>query len=95
MIPPPSWTPEQLAADIECKVSNSAVNSVKRVNKEAAGKAAEWLKGFGDQQVIPCAVLSGVFKRHNLLDAQNRGLTLFWEHNLMALAEWVKSTRPK
>ena len=59
---------------IECKVSNSATNSVKRLNNDAAAKAEAWLKDFGTRQVVPAAVLSGVYKLHNLEDAQNRGL---------------------
>jgi benzoyl-CoA reductase/2-hydroxyglutaryl-CoA dehydratase subunit BcrC/BadD/HgdB len=27
-------------------------------------------------------------------DAQNRGLTLFWGHNLAPLTEWIETTRP-
>ncbi|MCY4175369.1 MAG: XamI family restriction endonuclease [Acidimicrobiaceae bacterium] len=76
---------------IECKVSNSAVNSVKRLNNDAAAKAAQWVTDFG-KQVVPSAVLSGVFKRHNLLDAQQAGLTIFWAHNLDPLGEFIHQT---
>ena len=31
---------------IECKVSNSSTNSVKRLNNDAAAKAAEWIRGL-------------------------------------------------
>lgn len=62
---------------IECKVSNSATNSVKRINNDAAAKAADWLKTFGTNQVVPTAVISGVFKVSNLMQAQDAGLTLF------------------
>jgi hypothetical protein len=78
---------------IECKVSNSATNSVKRLNNDAAVKATSWRKDFGDTQVVPVAVLSGVFKLHNLADAQSRGLTLIWAHNLEPLVEWLLATR--
>lgn len=80
---------------IECKVSNSAVNSVKRLNNDAARKAETWVKDFGEITVVPTAVLSGVYKLHNLADAQHRGLTLFWAHRLPALVEWIESTRKK
>lgn len=59
---------------IECKVSNSATNSVKRLNNDAAAKAEAWLTDFGVRQVVPAAVLGGVYKLHNLEDAQNRDL---------------------
>ena len=74
---------------LECKVSNSAVNSVKRLNNDAAAKAEAWTRDFGGRQVVPAAVLSGVYKLPNLLDAQARGLTLFWAHDLAALVDWI------
>jgi len=78
---------------IECKVSNSSTNSVKRLNNDAAVKAETWRKDFGELNVVPAAVLSGVYKLHNLVDAQARGLTLFWAHDLQGLLDWVDSTR--
>ena len=77
---------------IECKVSNSSTNSVKRLNNDAAAKAAEWLRAFGHQGVVPTAVLSGVFKTHNLVRAQDSGLTIFWAHDLSPLSEFVSAT---
>ena len=79
---------------IECKVSNSSLNSVKRLNNDAAVKAGTWQRDFGLRQVIPTAVLSGVYDLHNLLDAQDRGLTIFWAHDLKPLTEWIASSRP-
>ena len=78
---------------IECKVSNSSTNSVKRLNNDAAVKAASWKVDFGLRQVVPSAVLSGVYKLHNLVDAQERGLTIFWAHDLSPLTEWIEKTR--
>ena len=79
---------------IECKVSNSAVNSIKRLNGDAAVKAGVWIKAFGTHQVVPAAVLEGVYDVHNLVDAQSRDLTLFWAHDLAQLIAFVESTRP-
>lgn len=78
---------------IECKVSNSSTNSVKRLNNDAAVKAVSWLHDFGERQVVPVATLSGVYKLHNLLQAQDRGLTLYWAHKLGDLLEWIDLTR--
>jgi len=78
---------------IECKVSNSSTNSVKRLNNDAAVKAASWKVDFGLRQVVPTAVLGGVYKLHNLLDAQSRGLTIFWGHDLKPLTDWIVSTK--
>lgn len=83
------------AMPIECKVSNSAVNSFKRVNHEAVGKAGAWLAGFGNRQVVPTAVISGVFNPANLETAQSDGLSIIWGHRLDDLADFVLSTRPE
>jgi len=77
---------------LECKVSNSEINSIKRVNNDAAVKAESWLQDFGRSQVVPAAVLSGVFRRANLEAAQGRGLTLFWSHRLGDLVGWIART---
>lgn len=78
---------------LECKVSNSATNSVKRLNNDAAIKAETWRKDFGAVQVVPAAVLSGVYKIHNLEDAQARGLALFWANDLQSLVDWIHKTK--
>lgn len=78
---------------IECKVSNSALNSVKRLNNDAAVKANVWRNEFGLRQIVPTAVLSGVYNLANLLDAQDKGLSLIWAHNLPPLTEWISSTK--
>jgi Flp pilus assembly protein TadG len=77
---------------LECKVSNSSTNSVKRLNNDAAVKAVGWLREFGTAQTVPAAMLSGVFKRHNLVQAQDDGLTIFWAYKLEDFIEWIQST---
>ena len=81
------------AMPIECKVSNSSTNSVKRLNNDAAVKAVAWIREFGTASTVPAAVLSGVFKVHNLATAQADGLSLFWAHRLEALITFINSTR--
>lgn len=81
------------AMPIECKVSNSSTNSVKRLNNDAAKKAATWSKEFGTVNVVPAAVLAGVFKTHNLQQAQEDGLTIFWAHDLDPLVDFIEATR--
>lgn len=78
---------------IECKVSNSATNSVKRLNDTTISKTEHWFQEFGKSQVVPTAVLSGVYKLHNLMAAQDRELTLFWAHDLSQLTDWINSTK--
>lgn len=77
---------------IECKVSNSGTNSIKRLNNDAAVKAEYWLKAFGAEQIVPAALLSGVFKLRNLEQSQRRGLALFWSHDLDKLGAFIEST---
>lgn len=80
---------------IECKVSNSETNSIKRLIRETGGKASKWLQTYGEANVIPAAVISGVFKLRHLQDAQEKHkTTLFWAHNLAALTNWIETTRP-
>lgn len=80
---------------IEAKVSNSSTNSVKRLNNDAAVKARQWTDEFGRSNVVPSAVLAGVFKLHNLRSAQDTdNLTIFWAHDLDALVAFIQSTKP-
>lgn len=84
---------DQRRMPIECKVSNSQINSIKRLNNDAAVKAKVWVETFGTAGVVPAAVLSGVFGLPHLEEAQDRGLTLFWAHDLQRLTQWIESTR--
>lgn len=79
---------------LECKVSNSAVNSIKRINNDAAVKANIWQTEFGRRQVVPAAMLSGVFDVGNLERAQDGGLTLFWAHRMDAMRAFIEATKP-
>lgn len=85
--------PDTRLMAIECKVSNSAINSVKRLNNDAAAKAVYWVKEFGRSGVVPAALLSGVFKVLNLRQAQEKNLALFWSHDLDRLRAFIESTR--
>ena len=78
---------------IECKVSNSYTNSVKRLNNDAAVKATAWTIKFGTDQVVPAAVVSGVFNVLNLSQAQKSGLSIFWAHDLSKLGKYIKAVR--
>jgi hypothetical protein len=78
---------------MECKASNSQLNSYKRVNHEALGKAQKWLAQFGKNGTVPAALLSGVFNPANLESAQHGGLNLFWSHRLSDLAEFIEATK--
>ena len=79
---------------IECETSNSEVNSYKRVNHEAGGKATHWITQFGQSLVVPAVTIAGVFSPQNLADAQKAGLTIWWSHALEKMSAFVESTRP-
>ena len=77
---------------IECKASNSEVNSFKRINHEAVGKTRSWVAAFGRNQLVPAAILTGVFDPDHLGTAQSEGLALFWIHRLDDLQEFISAT---
>lgn len=79
---------------IECKVSNSSINSYKRIKGDAASKAGRWLLRFGTAMIVPAAVIAGVYRPANLLEAQEAGLTIWWSHDIDNMMEWIESTRP-
>lgn len=80
---------------VECKVSNSKVNSTKRIN-DAVGKARDWIGDFGALGIVPSAVIAGVYNTGNLVAAQEAGLTIWWSHdlatmNISAMIEWIEA----
>jgi XamI-like restriction endonuclease len=78
---------------LECKVSNSALNSVKRLIRETGGKARRWHDAFGEQ-VVTGVVLAGVYKLGNLVDAQETfHVALFWQHDLTRLRRYIMAAR--
>jgi hypothetical protein len=86
------WDDRILA--IECKVSNSKINSVKRIKNDAAVKAKLWIQEFGDRLIVPAAVIAGVYHAPNLLSAQADGLTIWWSHDIAQMISWVNAARP-
>lgn len=78
---------------VECKVSNSATNSVKRINNDAAAKAVTWRQEFGSANCVPAAVMSGCFSMTTLTSSQTAGLTLFWAHDLAGMRDFISRTR--
>jgi len=76
---------------LECKSTNSAVNSIKRLN-DISDKEKVWKRARG-AKVVTAGVLAGVFDLGSLEKAQVNDIYLFWEHNLDALGEFVLSTR--
>ena len=84
------WNNRLLA--IECKSSNSEINSRKRLNKEIVKNAGGWTAHFGNI-VIPSAMLRGVFKAQYVADAQATPVAIFWGHRLPDLAGFIQATK--
>lgn len=84
------WNSRILA--LECKSSNSEINSRKRLNKEAVKNAQNWTATFG-QLVLPGVVLRGVFKPSYVGEAQRVPMSVFWWHRLEDLAGFISSSR--
>lgn len=77
---------------IECKGSNSEINSRKRINKEVARDASSWIEKFGDE-IVPAAVIQGVFNPAYIEQAQETPVVFFWAHRLDDLVRFIKSVR--
>ncbi len=77
---------------IECKGSNSEINSRKRINKEVANDAQAWLREFGDETVVPAAAIQGVFKPSYIAEAQEIPVVFFWGHRLEDLKAFLDAT---
>jgi len=73
---------------LECKVSNTPKNSWKRLNQEAVGKSATWREHL-HTGVVTGVVLAGVFDLACLVQAQDQGLAIFWQHDLGPLRDFV------
>ncbi|MEK6803274.1 MAG: XamI family restriction endonuclease [Nitrospirota bacterium] len=78
---------------LECKASNSELNSRKRINKEVAVDAASWIRKFGEQNIVPAAAIQGLFKPKYLIEAQETPVVFFWAHRLQDLQKFIRSTK--
>jgi hypothetical protein len=77
---------------LECKSSNSEINSRKRLNKEVIKDAENWNLQFG-AQVLTAAALRGVYKPEYVQDAQRTPIMIIWEHRLEDLKDFIDSTK--
>lgn len=79
---------------LECKVSGSELNSIKRLDNDALSKFTKWRETFGrGGTTLPIAVIEGVFKLERLQDVQDAGARLVWGHDLAALGAFVDAAR--
>lgn len=76
-------------AAVECKVTNDATNSVKRIN-DVLKKSAAWKSHWGSF-VEPAALLQGVINPEDVQRLTDEGVRVFWSHDLGSFAEWVQA----
>lgn len=74
---------------IECKVSNDATNSIKRVN-DVLKKRESWEKGYG-RVLTTGAVLSGVIANKDVLRLSSAGVCVFFSHDLTSLNQYLST----
>jgi hypothetical protein len=77
---------------IECKGSNSEINSRKRINKEVARDASSWIGRFG-AEIVPAALIQGVFNATYIEQAQETPVAFFWAHRLSDLEDFLRASR--
>lgn len=75
---------------IECKASNSALNSRKRVNKEAVKNIQVWKHQLGAAIIGACAI-RGVFDARYIQEAQTQGVFVFWDHDHSDLTNFLSA----
>ena len=78
---------------IECKASNSEINSRKRINKEIGQDAQNWVRRFGTDDFVPAGAIQGVFKPSYVAAAQEIPIVFFWGHRLSDLRDFIEATR--
>ena|SRR5947209_5016097 len=89
----PDITAEPVDAEIIAELIDGR-DAQKAFRYLTGGKAAHWYRELGRAQVIPSAVLSGVYSTANLADVQeSKGVCLFWQHRLADLAAFVKKVK--
>ncbi len=74
---------------MECKVSNDATNSVKRVS-DVMDKTKAWNDQWGGF-IQTAALLQGVIAFKDVARLLDSDVLVFWSHDLQPLADWLDS----
>ena len=74
---------------MECKVSNDATNSVKRVS-DVIDKVKAWKDNLGNF-IQTAALLQGVISYKDVVRLLDIDVEVFWSHDLQPLADWLDS----
>ena len=83
--------PKRAVLALECKVSNDATNSVKRVN-DVLKKATAWKRQWG-RTVVTGALLQGVFSEKEPRRLLEEDVEVFWSHRLDELEQWLREQK--
>lgn len=78
---------------LECKSSNSELNSLKRLDNDTVAKARQWRERLGKSHIVAAAMVAGVYKLERLVAVQSDDLYLFWSHRMDGFIDFVQSTR--
>lgn len=78
---------------MECKVTNDATNSIKRVN-DILKKAGAWQEHWGNF-VKTAALLQGVIAYKDVARLLEAGVQVFWSHRLQDFAAWLEQNQAK
>lgn len=78
---------------LECKSSNSELNSIKRLNNDTVAKAQLWRDRLGKSHIVAAVMVAGVYKLEQLAAVQSDDLYLFWSHQMAGFTDFVNSTR--
>lgn len=79
--------PGTVVLAMECKVTNDATNSVKRIN-DVLKKSAAWQTHWGNF-VRTAALLQGVIDYKDVERLLDGGVAVFWSHDLSAFESWL------
>ena len=79
--------PNTYVLAMECKVTNDATNSVKRVN-DVLKKASAWSAHWGSF-VKTAALLQGVINPRDVQRLADAGIHVFWSHDLGEFHHWL------
>lgn len=81
--------PQTTIVAMECKVSNDATNSVKRVN-DVIKKANAWQNHWG-AFVKTAVMLSGVIQPRDVQRLEDNGIVIFWSHMRDEFRKWLEA----
>lgn len=74
---------------MECKVSNDATNSVKRIH-DVTDKTKSWAIQWGNM-IQTAAMLQGVIAYKDVKQLLDQNVLVFWSHDLEPLGIWLES----